>query len=121
MSFASSLSAVGPVSSLAVRARGRAAVDRLLGLPGVSNSRAVSVVSVVRGVDRVSVVCSDGRVRVCRVSYASRVLGCALSVDSVFAKMVGRVGQTVLFFAAEGWSSDSWFVGCVGQELVGQE
>jgi hypothetical protein len=116
-----SFPSLGPVSVPAVRSRARAVADLLLNLPSVSNSGAVTVWSVTRGADRVSVVCSDGLVRVCRVSYASRILGRTVSVDSVFAKMTARVGQPVIFFAAEGWSPDSWFVGCIGNELLGQE
>jgi len=119
-SFVSSLPVSGAVSSPAVRARARAVADLLFSLPGSSTSAVVGVVSVVRsGADSVSVVCSDGRVRVCRVSTASRVLGRPVSVDAVFAKLSARVGTRVVFFAVEGWSPDSWFVGVVGTELLG--
>ena len=120
-SFVSSLPVVGPVSVPSVRAAAESVVRRLFALPGARASAPVGVVSVVRGADRVSVVCGDGRTRVCRVSTASRALGKPVSVDAVFAKLSARVGQSVVFFAVEGWSPDSWFVGCVGTELLGKE
>ena len=120
-SFVSSLPVVGPVSVPSVRSAAESVVRRLFALPGASASAPVVVVSVVRGADRVSVACGDGRVRVCRVATASRALGRPVSVDAVFAKLSARVGQPVSFFAVEGWSPDSWFVGCVGSELLGKE
>lgn len=118
-SWSSSVPA-GPVALLSVREAGRAAVRRLSSLVGSSNSSPVTVRAVVRGVDRVSVVCSDDHIRVCRVSFASKALGCPLSVDAVFDKLSARVGKAVIFYAADGWSPDAWFVGCVGEELLGE-
>lgn len=120
-SFVAGLPVVGAVGSVSLRARAVSAARLLAGLPGSSCSAVVGVVSVVRGVDRVSVVCSDGRVRVCRVAFASKALGRPVSVDAVFARMSARVGQQVVFFAAGGWSPDQWFVGCVsGKEASGE-
>ncbi len=87
-------------------------------VPRSSWSGCVEVVSVVRGADRVSVACSDGRVRVCRVEYASRALGRPVSVDAVFARLSDRVGESVRFLAAFGYSADSWFVACFADDEV---
>jgi hypothetical protein len=104
-SFASSLPALGPVASVA---RPSLAAS----VPRGSLSAPVSVVAVsLTGSDAVSVVCSDGRVRVCRVSYASRALGRPVSRDAVFSRLAARVGGSpVRFVAAFGYSADSWFV-----------
>ena len=84
----------------------------LAAVPRARWSAPVSVVAVsVSGVDSVSVVCSDGRVRVCRPSFASRALGRSVSVDLVFSRLSARVGSSVRFCAAFGYSPDSWFVG----------
>jgi hypothetical protein len=104
-SFVSSLPVLGAVAP-AVRPSLAASVPR------GSLSAPVSVVAVaLSGADAVSVVCSDGRVRVCRVSYASRALGRPVSRDAVFARLAARVGGSpVRFVAAFGYSADSWFV-----------
>jgi len=133
-SFASSLpvlGAVSPASPVAARAAGVAFLSGLAARAVASSPRAVAasvprsswsacveVVSVVRGADRVSVVCSDGRVRVCRVEYASRALGRPVSVDAVFARLSARVGESVRFLAAFGYSADSWFVACFSDDSV---
>jgi hypothetical protein len=105
-SFVSSLPALGPVASAA-------RPSLVASVPRGSASAPVSVVAVsLSGVDAVSVVCSDGRVRVCRVSYASRALGRPVSRDAVFSRLAARVGGSpVRFVAAFGYSADSWFVG----------
>jgi hypothetical protein len=137
-SFVSSLPVFGPVSSLssvpaAVRAAGpsdasvasasaalrarlapvsAAPVSLLASVPRARWSAAVSVVAVsVTGADAVSVVCSDGRVRVCRPSFAARALGRPVSVDAVVSRLSARVGSSVRFCAAFGYSPDTWFVG----------
>jgi len=107
-SFVSALPVVGAVSS-AVAPR---PVSLLASVPRARWSAPVSVVAVVRsGEDEVSVSCSDGRVRFCRPSYASRALGRPVSVDAVFSRLSARVGSSVRFCAAFGYSPDSWFVG----------
>lgn len=112
-SFVSSLPVLGAVSSVVRPVSAPFASLRGV-VPRSSVSGVVSVVSVVRGEDRVSVVCSDGRVRVCRVAYASRALGRPVSVDAVFARLSARVGSEVRFLAAFGYSADAWFVACEG-------
>ena len=112
-SFVSSLPVLGAVSSV-VRPVSAPFASLRGSVPRSSVSGVVSVVSVVRGEDRVSVVCSDGRVRVCRVAYASRALGRPVSVDAVFARLSARVGSEVRFLAAFGYSADAWFVACEG-------
>lgn len=96
--------------------RGLWAAPRFLAdrVSGSSWSRCVTVVSVIRGVDRVSVVCSDGHTRVCRVGTATRALNRPIAVEAVFAKMSARVGsdKEVRFLAAFGYSADDWFVAC---------
>jgi len=121
----SSLPSVGSVSSvtavLAARAaRALASSARAVAarVPRSSWSSCVEVLSVVRGADRVSVLCSDGRLRVCRVEYASRALGRPVSVDAVFSRLSARVGQPVRFLAAFGYSPDSWFVACFADDEV---
>lgn len=105
-SFVSSLPAVGPVSSVARPASALASVPR------ARWSAPVGIVAVVRsGADSVSVSCSDGRLRVCRPSYAARALGRAVSADLVFERLAARVGTSVRFCAAFGYSPDQWFVG----------
>jgi len=109
-SFVSSLPVLGSSSPLAAPAAPRPSL--LASVPRARWSAPVSVVAVsVSGVDSVSVVCSDGRVRVCRPSFASRALGRSVSVDLVFSRLSARVGSSVRFCAAFGYSPDSWFVG----------
>ncbi len=104
-SFVSSLPVLGAVAP-AVRP------SLVASVPRGSLSAPVSVVAVaLSGADAVSVVCSDGRVRVCRVPYAVRALGRPVSRDAVFARLSSRVGGApVRFVAAFGYSADSWFV-----------
>ena len=107
-SFVSSLPVLGAASSVAAPRPS----SLLASVPRARWSAPVSVVAVsVSGVDSVSVVCSDGRVRVCRPSYASRALGRSVSVDLVFSRLSARVGSSVRFCAAFGYSPDTWFVG----------
>lgn len=109
-SFVSALPVVGAVSSVVAPAP--RPVSLLASVPRARWSAPVSVVAVVvSGADAVSVSCSDGRVRVCRPSYASRALGRPVSVDAVFSRLSARVGSSVRFCAAFGYSPDSWFVG----------
>jgi len=109
-SFVSSLPVLGSSSPVAAPAAPRPSL--LSAVPRARWSAPVSVVAVsVSGVDSVSVVCSDGRVRVCRPSYASRALGRSVSVDLVFSRLSARVGSSVRFCAAFGYSPDTWFVG----------
>ena len=123
-SFVSSLPVLGSSSSLAARLAASAARPSprsvAASVPRARWSAAVSVVAVsVSGVDSVSVVCSDGRVRVCRPSFASRALGRSVSVDAVFARLSARVGgDPVRFLAAFGYSPDSWFVACFSDDSV---
>ena len=108
-SFVSSLPVLGAVSAVSRPASALASVPR------ARWSAAVGVVAVVRsGEDSVSVVCSDGRTRVCRPSYASRALGRPVSPDAVFSRLSARVGSSVRFCAAFGYSPDQWFVGVEG-------
>ena len=108
-SFVSSLPVLGAVSSVS------RPVSALASVPRARWSAAVGVVAVVRsGEDSVSVVCSDGRTRVCRPSYASRALGRPVSPDAVFSRLSARVGSSVRFCAAFGYSPDQWFVGVEG-------
>jgi len=96
--------------------RGLWAAPRFLAdrVSGSSWSPCVRVVSASCGVDSVSVVCSDGRTRVCRVGTAARALNRPISVEAVFAKMSARAGsdKDVRFLAAFGYSADDWFVAC---------
>lgn len=106
-SFVSSLPVLGAVSSVA-----RSSSSVLSSVPRARWSAAVSVIAVHRsGEDAVSVVCSDGRVRVCRPSFAARALGRPVSADAVFSRLSARVGSSVRFCAAFGYSPDAWFVG----------
>ncbi len=95
-------------------ARGLAMSPRVLSesVAKASWSHCVNVVSVSSGIDSVSVVCSDGRTRVCRVGTATRALSRPISVEAVKAKLSKRVGQEVRFLAAFGYSPDDWFVAC---------
>ena len=102
-SFVSSLPVVGSVAPV-VRPSVASSVPR------GRVSAAVSVVAVHLAGDSVRVVCGDGRVRVCRVPYAVRALGRPLSVDAVFARLSARVGSSVRFVSAFGYSPDEWFV-----------
>jgi len=109
-SFVSALPVVGAVSSVVAPAPRPSSL--LSSVPRARWSAPVSVVAVVvSGADAVSVSCSDGRLRVCRPSYASRALGRPVSVDAVFSRLSARVGSSVRFCAAFGYSPDSWFVG----------
>jgi len=123
-SFVSSLPVLGSSSSLAARLAASAARPSprsvAASVPRARWSAAVSVVAVsVSGVDSVSVVCSDGRVRVCRPSFASRALGRSVSGDAVFARWYVRVGgDPVRFLAAFGYSPASWFVACFSDDSV---
>lgn len=107
-SLSSWVSALPVLGSVASAARPSLAAS----VPRGSLSAPVSVVAVaLSGADAVSVVCSDGRVRVCRVPYAVRALGRPVSRDAVFARLSSRVGGApVCFVAAFGYSADSWFV-----------
>ena len=110
-SFVASLPLVGAASSVAAPVRSPA----LAAVPRARWSAAVVVEAVFRsGADSVSVVCSDGLVRVCRPSYASRALGRPVSADAVFSRLSARVGSSVRFCAAFGYSPDQWFVGVEG-------
>lgn len=60
--------------------------------------------------DSVVAICADGNNRVCRVSYASSALNMRLSTEDVFKRLTNRVGQTVRFCSAFGYSPDQWFV-----------
>lgn len=113
MSFASFVSALPVVGAVSFAVAPVPAPSSLLAsVPRARWSAPVSVVAVVRsGADSVSVSCSDGRLRVCRPSYASRALGRPVSVDAVFSRLSARVGSSVRFCAAFGYSPDSWFVG----------
>lgn len=115
---AAAASGVAFLSGLAARALASSARAVAARVPRSSWSSCVEVVSVVRGADRVSVLCSDGRVRVCRVEYASRALGRPVSVDAVFSRLSARVGSSVCFLAAFGYSPDSWFVACFASDEV---
>ncbi len=101
-------------------ARGLAAAPRSVAdrVPGSSWSACVEIVAVVRAADRVSVVCSDGRVRVCRVEYAARALDRSVSVAAVADRLATRIGQPVRFLAAFGYSADMWFVACFADDAV---
>jgi len=107
-SLSSWVSALPVLGSVAPAAR----PSLVASVPRGSASAPVSVVAVaLSGSDAVSVVCSDGRVRVCRVPYAVRALGRPVSRDAVFARLSARVGGApVRFVAAFGYSADSWFV-----------
>ena len=113
-SFVSSLPVLGAVAPV-LRPAAPVVAPRSSALASVPRARwsaPVTVLSVVvSGADSVSVVCSDGRTRVCRPSYASRALGRPVPVDAVFSRLSARVGSSVRFCAAFGYSPDQWFVG----------
>lgn len=114
VSFVAALPVVGPVSSVRSCSAPSAAAA-LSAVPRARWSAPVSVLSVwVSGADAVSVSCSDGRVRVCRPSFAARALGRPVPLAAVVSRLEGRVGESVRFCSAFGYSPDAWFVGCVG-------
>ena len=61
---------------------------------------------------RVSVLCSDNRIRVCSSSIATKALGKTVTAQAIYNKLLSRVGMTVQFHAAFGYSADDWFCAC---------
>jgi len=106
------VSSVGGALCCPAPAAARPRPSLVASVPRGSRSAPVSVLWVaLSGSDSVSVGCSDGRVRVCRVPYAVRALGRPVSREAVLARLSSRVGGApVCFVAAFGYSADTWFV-----------
>jgi hypothetical protein len=79
-----------------------------------STSAPVTIVAVILDNERkrVSVLCSDGRVRVCSSSVATKALGKTVTAQAIYNKLLSRVGMTVQFHAAFGYSANDWFCAC---------
>lgn len=94
-----------------------ASLPALLGsLPAASASAPVVLSRVWVEGAYVWALCSDGSRRRCRPGVAASALGVPLTAARIASRLSQRVGSSVQFVAANGWSADEWFVAVVAAD-----